>query len=150
VIDVFDVGRVCLKTAGREAGKYCIIVKKVDDNFVMVTGPKSLTSVKRRRCNINHLEPITEKLNIKSDASDSDILKAYQEASLLSRLGIEKPRKAAVEKPAAEKHDKRAGKARPEGKGKKAGKPEKKVKKAKPEKKEKKAEPKKDKKTRKK
>lgn len=98
---MFEVGRVCLKLAGREAGNYCVIVKKMDEKFVMVTGPKSLTKVKRRRCNINHLEPIEEKVRIKSEASDSEVLKAYQEASLLSRLGFEKPKKGKK----AEKHE---------------------------------------------
>lgn len=89
---MFEVGRICLKLAGREAGKYCVIVKKMDESFVMVTGPKSLTRVKRRRCNINHLEPIEEKVKIKAEATDAEVLKAYQEASLLSKLGFEKPK----------------------------------------------------------
>lgn len=108
---MFEIGRVCMKTAGREAGKYCVIVKKVDESFVMVTGPRSLTSVKRRRCNINHLEPITEKINIKSDASDTEVLKAYQDASVLVKLGLEKPKKAKVhvheKKEHKEKHEKK-------------------------------------------
>ena len=41
------VGRVCMKTAGREAGKYCVILKKEDANFMLVTGPRELTQVKR-------------------------------------------------------------------------------------------------------
>lgn len=90
---MFEIGRVCLKTAGREAGNYCVIVKKMDEDFVMVTGPKSLTRVKRRRCNINHLEPIEEMVKIKSDASDTEVLKAYQQASTLARLGLEKGKK---------------------------------------------------------
>ena len=44
-----EVGRKCIKTAGREAGKECEIVAIIDENFV-----------KNRRCNINHLEPIME------------------------------------------------------------------------------------------
>jgi len=86
---MFDVGRVCLKMAGREAGKYCVIVNKIDDNFVTVTGPKNLTDVKRRRCNINHLEPILDVLKIKTDASDDVVLKAYQEANLTKKLNLE-------------------------------------------------------------
>lgn len=90
---MFEIGRVCMKTAGRESGKYCVVIKNMDEGFVMVTGPKSLTSVKRRRCNINHLEPITEMVKIKSDASDADVLKAYQQASIMARLGLEKGKK---------------------------------------------------------
>ncbi|HDI12670.1 MAG TPA: 50S ribosomal protein L14e, partial [Hadesarchaea archaeon] len=45
---VVDVGRVCVKIAGHEAGKRCVVVEVLDDTFVVVSGPK----VKRRRCNI--------------------------------------------------------------------------------------------------
>lgn len=43
---MLEVGQVCLKTAGREAGRYCVIVDVVDKDFVMVTGPKNITKVK--------------------------------------------------------------------------------------------------------
>ena len=88
---MFDVGRMCMKVAGREAGKYCVIVNKIDDNFVLVTGPKSVTSVKRRKCNILHLEPLKESLEIRADASDEDVIKAYEEASLFTKLDLPKP-----------------------------------------------------------
>ncbi len=109
---MFEVGRVCMKTAGRESGKYCTVIKKMDEGFVMVTGPKSLTSVKRRRCNINHLEPIEEVVKIKSDASDDEVLKAYQQASIMARLGLEKGKK-----PKAPKAEKKAERAEPEKRG---------------------------------
>lgn len=86
-----DVGRVCIKTAGREAGKYCVVVKKVDDNFVFVTGPKVLTGIKRRRCNVEHLEPTENLLKIKSDASEKEVIDGYQAAHLLTKLGLGKP-----------------------------------------------------------
>jgi large subunit ribosomal protein L14e len=88
---MFDVGRMCLKVAGREAGKYCVVVKKLDANFVLVTGPKSVTQVKRRKCNILHLEPLKESLNLKEDASDEEVIKAYEEASIFSKLDLPKP-----------------------------------------------------------
>ena len=49
-----EVGRQCIKIAGREAGKKCEIVAIIDENFVEIDGEE----VKNRRCNINHLEPI--------------------------------------------------------------------------------------------
>ncbi|MGC8543565.1 MAG: KOW motif-containing protein, partial [Vulcanisaeta sp.] len=30
---VFDIGRVCVKVAGREAGRKCVIVDIKDENF---------------------------------------------------------------------------------------------------------------------
>jgi len=53
-----EVGRICVKIAGREAGRKCVIVDIIDENYVLITGPKQLTGVKRRRCNINHIEPL--------------------------------------------------------------------------------------------
>ena len=88
---MFDVGRLCMKVAGREAGKYCVVIKRLDANFVLVTGPKSVTRVKRRKCNILHLEPLKESLKLKDDASDEEVIKAYEEASIFSKLDLPKP-----------------------------------------------------------
>jgi len=71
-----EVGRICIKTRGREAGKRCVIVDLIDKNFVLITGPKSLTGVKRRRANIRHLSPTEEKINIRRGASDEEVLQA--------------------------------------------------------------------------
>ncbi len=70
-----EIGRVCVKTHGREAGQRCIVVDIVDENFVLVSGPKKLTGVRRRRTNVRHLEPTQEKVQIKTGASDDDLLK---------------------------------------------------------------------------
>ncbi|BBL61602.1 MAG: 50S ribosomal protein L14e [Methanobrevibacter arboriphilus] len=58
-----EVGRVCVKTAGREAGEKCVIIELIDENFVEVIGG----SVKNRRCNINHLEPLEETIEVSDD-----------------------------------------------------------------------------------
>ena len=58
-----EVGRVCVKIAGREAGEKCVIVEVIDDKFVEVVG----TNIKNRRCNIKHLEPVDQTIEIKSD-----------------------------------------------------------------------------------
>lgn len=58
-----EVGRVCVKTAGREAGQKCAIIEIIDENFVEVVGD----SVKNRRCNIAHLEPTTETIDVSGD-----------------------------------------------------------------------------------
>ncbi|MCI4435226.1 MAG: 50S ribosomal protein L14e [Ignisphaera sp.] len=77
-----EVGRICVKIAGREAGRKCVIVDIIDENFVLITGPKSLTGVKRRRCNINHLEVLDKKIEIPKGASDEEVLKAIEQAGL--------------------------------------------------------------------
>ena len=59
-----EVGRVCVKTAGREAGEKCAIVEIIDENFVEVVGE----AVKNRRCKIAHLEPTEETIDVSGDA----------------------------------------------------------------------------------
>ncbi|KZX10749.1 50S ribosomal protein L14e [Methanobrevibacter filiformis] len=58
-----EVGRVCLKTAGREAGEKCVIIEVIDESFVEVVG----ASVKNRRCNISHLEPLEQTIEVSDD-----------------------------------------------------------------------------------
>ncbi len=71
-----EVGRVCVKLSGRETGKKCVVVDVVDKNFVLVTGPKSVTGVRRRRTNVDHLEPTAELVELKKGAADDDVEKA--------------------------------------------------------------------------
>ena len=82
MLPAVEVGRVCVKIAGREAGRKCVIVDVIDKNFVLITGPQKVNGVKRRRANINHVEPTERKLSIKRGASDEDILKAMNEETL--------------------------------------------------------------------
>ena len=35
---MIDVGRVCVKIAGRDAGKKAVVVEKIDSNFVLIDG----------------------------------------------------------------------------------------------------------------
>lgn len=81
-----EVGRICTKTSGREAGKYCVIVEIIDKNFVLLTGPKEVTGVKRRRSNINHIEPVEDKIMIKRGASDEEIGKALKESGFFEKI----------------------------------------------------------------
>ena len=69
----FEVGRMCIKTSGRDAGKHCVIVDLMDKNFALVTGPKTVSGVRRRRVNVNHLKPLEEKIAIEKGATDEKI-----------------------------------------------------------------------------
>jgi len=90
-VATLEVGRVCVKTAGREAGKYCVVLKKLDDSFVLITGPKTLTGVKRRRCNIEHLEPTPHSVKIAAEATDAAVIKAYDAIGLTKKFGLKLP-----------------------------------------------------------
>jgi large subunit ribosomal protein L14e len=81
-----EIGRICVKVAGREAGRKCVIVDIIDENFVLVTGPKQLTGVKRRRSNIKHLEPTDKVVKIHRGASDEEVIKALEEAGLIEYM----------------------------------------------------------------
>ncbi len=70
---VIEVGRIVVKTRGREAGRKAVVVEIVDNNFVIVTGPKSVTGVKRRKVNINHIEPTDKKTDIPKGADDKTV-----------------------------------------------------------------------------
>ncbi|MEM0174426.1 MAG: 50S ribosomal protein L14e [Sulfolobaceae archaeon] len=80
---VIEIGRICIKTRGREAGKKCVIVDIIDDNFVLITGPKKVNGVKRRRVNILHIEPTDKKIEISKGASDEEVERKLQEAGIL-------------------------------------------------------------------
>ena len=85
---MIELGRVCLKTAGRETGKCCVVVNKIDDKFVLVTGPKSLTKVKRRRCNVEHLRPLEHRISIKADAKDSEVEQLMKKEKVLQKIDV--------------------------------------------------------------
>ncbi len=82
----FEVGRICVKIAGREAGRKCVVVEVVDKNFVLVTGPRNVSGVKRRRVNISHVEPTQTKIDMKRDATDEEVTEALTAAGKLEEM----------------------------------------------------------------
>jgi len=81
-----EIGRICVKTHGREVGSKCVIVDLVDDNFVLITGPKDVNATKRRRVNVKHIEATNDKLGVKKGASDEEVKKALQAAGKLESM----------------------------------------------------------------
>jgi len=81
-----EVGRICVKLSGRDAGKKCVIVDVVDKNFVLITGPKSVTGIRRRRTNVDHLEPTPEFIEVKKSATDDEVEKALSKAKKSSYM----------------------------------------------------------------
>ena len=72
---LLDIGRVCIKLKGREAGRYCVVIDVIDNNFVLVDG-----DIRRRRVNIKHLEPTDKVLNINKGIKTEDLIKEmYQD-----------------------------------------------------------------------
>lgn len=60
---IFETGRVCVKIAGREAGRHCAVLEVVDANYVVVEGPE----VRKRKINVAHIEPLADKIDSKRD-----------------------------------------------------------------------------------
>lgn len=81
-----EVGRICVKLSGREAGRKCVIIDMTDKSFVMVTGPKKVTGVRRRRANVGHIEPLQDKLEIKKGASDEEVEEALKSVGKLEAM----------------------------------------------------------------
>jgi len=77
---MLTIGRVCVKTCGRDAGKTCVIIDVLDNNFVMIDG-----ATRRRKCNILHLEPLNKELNLKKGASHEDVVNAFKELGIEAR-----------------------------------------------------------------
>lgn len=74
---VTEIGRLCIKLAGRDAGRECLIVENIKDSFVLIDG-----NTRRRKCNISHLELLPQKADLKKGASHEEVMAA------LGKLGI--------------------------------------------------------------
>jgi large subunit ribosomal protein L14e len=85
---MIEIGRVCVKLAGRDAGKKCVIIDILDDHRVMIAG-----ETRKRACNVEHLEPTNATVSIKKGASVADIAEACKGAGMILRET--KPKKAA-------------------------------------------------------
>jgi len=85
-VPAIEVGRICVKLSGREAGRKCVIVDVIDKNFVLITGPKTVTGVKRRRANINHIEPLIDKIEIKRGTSDEEVVETLKASGKLETM----------------------------------------------------------------
>ena len=86
MLPAIEVGRVCIKQLGRETGKKCVIVDVMDKSFVLITGPKKVTGVRRRRANISHLEPLQVKVDVTRGASDEEVTAVLQSAGMLEEM----------------------------------------------------------------
>jgi large subunit ribosomal protein L14e len=75
---MMEIGRICVKIAGRDAGKKCVIIEKIDESFVMIDG-----ETRRRKCNLKHLEPTSDTITVKSKADHATIVAEFK------KLGIE-------------------------------------------------------------
>ena len=74
---MFKIGKICVKIAGRDAGNTAIVIDSIDKNYVLIDG-----NVRRKKCNIMHLEPLKDSLKIKKGATTSEVHKAMVAAKV--------------------------------------------------------------------
>lgn len=86
MLSAIEIGRICVKIAGREAGRKCVIVDIIDENFTLITGPPEVTKVKRRRVNVSHIEPTDMSIDIRRGANDDEIVKALKTTGKLEQM----------------------------------------------------------------
>ncbi len=95
---MIEIGRLCVKTAGRDSRRKCVIVDIVDDNFVLIDG-----DVRRKKCNIKHLEPLDKVIKIRKGASHDIVVSEFKKLKLpiwekKSKEKKERPRKVRKKK----------------------------------------------------
>lgn len=75
---LLDVGRVCVKVRGRDAGGLCAVVEGPKKGRVLVDG----VGVRRRLVSFLDVEPTPAQLDLGEGASSESVLKAIAEADL--------------------------------------------------------------------
>lgn len=74
-----SVGQLCIKTAGRDSGKICVVLDLIDKNFVLIDG-----QTRRKRSNITHLETVEGKIDIKPKADHATVKKELEKLGIIT------------------------------------------------------------------
>jgi large subunit ribosomal protein L14e len=117
---MMEIGRLCVKIAGRDAGRKCVIIDVIDDNFVLIDG-----DVRRRKCNIKHLEPLNQTIEIGKGASHEAVTSEFKKLGLnvwetKAKPKTVKPKKVRRGKVKTEAHAEKKESAKPKKEAKKA------------------------------
>ena len=86
-----EIGRVCMKIAGRDAGKIAVIIDQLEDGYVLIDG-----QTRRKKVNVKHIEPTSHVLKIAKNASLADVKKAL---ATIDVVVVDKKPKKTTEKP---------------------------------------------------
>lgn len=98
-----EIGTICVKIAGRDAGKKCVIIEAKENRF-LIDG-----ETRRREVNPTHLAPTKERLDIGS-GSHEEVKKAFETIGIKlvdtkPKQKTERPKR--MRKPPAEKKPKK-------------------------------------------
>lgn len=105
---MITVGRLCMKIAGRDAGKRCLIVDVLDEKTALIDG-----ETRRRKCNLNHLEPLDKVAKLSKNASHYAVIEELKKLGIT--VGEKKlvPRKKKGEIPGTAPKEKKEAKKKP-------------------------------------
>ncbi len=81
-----EIGRLVIKIAGRDAGLKGVVINILGGHRVLVTGPKTLTGLRRKPVNLRHLILLPHKVNIERESSDEEVLKALERQNLVEYM----------------------------------------------------------------
>ena len=84
---MIEVGRICIKIAGRDAGKKCVIVDVLDKNTVLVDG-----ETRRKKCNVLHLEPLAQVIKLEKGASKAVVAAEFEKLGMKARTSKPRPK----------------------------------------------------------
>jgi len=112
---MIQIGRLCVKITGRDSGRKCVVVDIINNNLVLIDG-----QTRRRKCNIRHLEPLKQAIDIKKGAPHDIVAKEFKKLGIevletKPKKKTEKPKKIrkVKEKPAEAKEAKSAQEKKP-------------------------------------
>lgn len=90
---MIEIGRLVVKTAGRDAGKKAVVIDVLDGKYVLIDG-----ETRRRKCNILHIEPLNQVVKVEKNTSHDEVAKVLKEIGIevittKPKPKAEKPRK---------------------------------------------------------
>jgi len=79
-------GRVAVINYGEQAGKLCVIVDVVDQNRVLIDGPKTITGIPRQQYNLKRLALTKFKINIPKGARLKTLVREFRSSNIMQRF----------------------------------------------------------------
>lgn len=95
---MFEIGRLVLKVAGRDAGKVGVIISPVQDKKILVDG-----LVRRKNVSTKHIIPLKATIKVKENETKEVILKELEKLGY--KIEEKYTKKITSEKPKAEKKE---------------------------------------------
>ena len=89
-----EIGQLAYKIAGRDSGNFCVVIDKIDPTYVLIDG-----NVRKKKCNIKHLEFLDKVIKVKKNVSTEEIKKELEKLGIKTkktgkkRESKQKPRK---------------------------------------------------------